>query len=272
MDKLEENNVNDDFYKERNQWTNPPGTYFDFLASPIDDPNVCVEVAILNEHRFAFYYWLKWTNYYKKLNKTIQPRSLVTIDWHNDLHKPDNFLKKHLDSLDIKDLEAVSYTSWSKLNPLNDDHILSSLYLNLLKDVFVLSKQPITEELKNELSYQDKYGNSHKIFLYKTIDQVIERLNNLNEELYLDIDLDYFIFSNDPCGDNGILVPEIEIDDFLNPNNAFFKLVFKNLKGFTIAKEPKWCNGLKNSNFLVEKINNNLFNNTLLTKHAKWRN
>src|SRR5437867_2965338 len=103
------------YYNQRNQHTNPPGTYIEILSTPLSQDEA-IEVAILNEHRFAFYYWLKWTNNLISKKKINNPPSLITIDWHNDLAKLSGVEKKFLDNLNQTNLEEVSFFAWSKLN------------------------------------------------------------------------------------------------------------------------------------------------------------
>lgn len=261
------------YYKNRNQFQNPPGTYYDILGSPTGKDEA-IEVSILNEHRFAFYYWAKWThNLLTKKNINESP-SLVTIDWHNDLGNFNGFEKRMMDKLDLNDLEAVSIFSWRILNPLNDGHILCAVYLNLINNIYVLSKQSIFEAEDEELDKSpiiDKFGNKHFVFIFKSIDKLEEHLQHIsNETFFLDIDLDYFIKSNDPCGDDGKILSDDYIDSILDSQRKLFKLIYEKIKGFTIAKEPKWCNGLRNSNHLMDKLNERLFKNSLLTKNAKW--
>jgi len=258
----------DEFYNERNQHTTPPGTYIDILGSPVGKDEA-IEVAILNEHRFAFYYWLKWTNAIK--GKSYEIPSLVSIDWHNDLTNLDGLDLDQLDLLDLSNLEKASFFTWARINPLNDTHITSALRLNLIKDVYVLSKQPTFENSKTS-EFKDKFGNSHII---KISDNTIDFENSIKgiseNSLYFDIDLDYFMTSKDLCGDEGIIMERSIILKILDPKSNLFKLVYEKIRGFTIAREPKWCNGIKNSNTIMDILNENLFGSTLLTKNAKWK-
>jgi hypothetical protein len=257
-------------YRDRASHTNPPGTYFDILSSP-NETEEAIEVAILNEHRFAFYYWNKWTNKLLNKNKIIEPPSIVTIDWHNDLASPSEHEILELKKLNKKNNSDVAYFSWYYLNPLNDGHIKTAMYLNVIKDAFVLSKQDIIDLDEDDLIFEDSQKMKHKIFLFKTIEDLENELKKYeNGSLYLDIDLDYFMLSKDYCGDDGKLVNEEDINGTLDIQRNFYKIIFNKLKGFTIAREPKCCNGLKNSNYLMDIINEKFFNNTLLTKDAKW--
>jgi hypothetical protein len=60
----------------------PPGCMREILLHPYYT-NTCIELSLFQEHRFAFYYWLKWSN---EIAPVIP--SLITYDWHQDLAPP----------------------------------------------------------------------------------------------------------------------------------------------------------------------------------------
>ena len=41
---------------ESSEYIRPPGTYYDIMAHPVDRKQA-IEVAIVQDHRFAFFYW-----------------------------------------------------------------------------------------------------------------------------------------------------------------------------------------------------------------------
>ncbi|MBP9096996.1 MAG: UPF0489 family protein [Ignavibacteria bacterium] len=253
-------------YEYRNQSTEPPGTYYNIAGDPLGSNEISLEVAVLNEHRFAFYYWIKWTNKLKKSKGFICPPNLVSIDWHLDLGDPED--TDLLRDVDQNNLQQVSFFSWGLLNPLNDTHIKSAMYLNAIKDVYLLRKQ--TDFDDDDKTFLDIDGNTHNIFLYKRIDTLEEDLKKINSPFYFDIDLDYFLNSTDFCGDDGQIMTKDEIDKILDPERSLYESIYKSIKGFTIAREPKWCNGLLNSNFIMDTLNENLFKGTLLKKDLIW--
>src|SRR3989339_636000 len=115
----------------------PANTDYQIITHPSGDLSISIEIALFNEHRFAFYYWIKWKNE-KKSNRIPD---LITFDWHQDLFYPNETEKNELNNLDIKKLGDVSYYSWAKLNPQNDGHILAATYLNQLNNIWVVCKQ-----------------------------------------------------------------------------------------------------------------------------------
>lgn len=244
----------------------PPGTYLDVSHNPYDIYQL-LEIAILNEHRHAFYFWNHWINILKYRQNDLRP-NLITIDWHNDLTTPNKEEKKELKNLDLNNNNSVNFFTNYKLHPQNDGHICAALYCNLIQDVFVLSKQENDEKINN-YSFSDQFGDEHKIFIYQNLLEFEENIN-YEKEHFLDIDLDYFIESEDCSGEEGKLMDINIIKQIINPKRKLFKEIYRNLKGFTIAREPYFCGGLANSNKIMDIINNNLFNNTLITKNITW--
>lgn len=113
---------------ESNEHIRPPGSYYDIVAHPIDRRRA-IEVAIVQDHRFAFFYWLKWRN---KQAGQRNPPALISLDWHQDLAQPCDLECEWLSTLDTADYKAVGYFCWDKLHALNDGHILAAAYLNLI--------------------------------------------------------------------------------------------------------------------------------------------
>jgi len=249
-------------------YKSPPGTYFDTTSNPVDHETM-IEIAILNEHRLALYFWLKWTNRFTEKGNNKVP-SLITIDWHNDLAPLSEHEKSELLELNQNDSDEISRYSCFKLNPQNDGHIHAALYLNALKDVYVLSKQPDFDDEEDKFCI-DLNSNKHKIEVFRNVNDLVNTIKDLQDDFYLDIDLDYFVDSDDICGDEGKLMENRKIKDFLDPRNHLFKTIYDRIRGFTIAREPTFCNGLKNSNVIMDLINERLFNNTLLTKNVIWK-
>jgi len=248
------------------QYVCPPGTDYSIITSP-NGKNTAMEVAVMKEHRFAFFYWNKWT----KIKSFIKQPALVSIDWHQDLCPPCDLEKEELDNLNIDSHIEVARFSWEKLNPLNDGHILSSAYLNLIGDVYVLCKQEINE---GNLKIRDKYGNIHQINCYSNVDALYAALSSSDEQqVFFDIDLDYFTESTDPCGggENVELVGTSVIHDLLSPSSVFMCWCFERVQGMTIATEPKFCGGLRNSNTIYNQVDLALFETPLFGTSVKWK-
>jgi hypothetical protein len=48
----------------------PANSYFQILRHPSGNLSKSIELAIFNEHRFAFYYWIRWNlNYQTSISK-----------------------------------------------------------------------------------------------------------------------------------------------------------------------------------------------------------
>jgi hypothetical protein len=62
-----------------------------------------------------------------------------------------------------------------------------------------------------------------------------------------------------------------DILSLLDINSDFMKWIFERMEGMTIATEPKWCGGLRNSNKLYNLVDNTLFDFQLFSKQAKWK-
>lgn len=173
-------------------------------------------------------------------------------------------------NLNLDSYKEVALFSWDKLNQLNDGHILAAAYLNLIGDIYVLCKQDGTEDE----DFIDHWGNKHKIICFDSKEHLFDELSeNTINEIYFDIDLDFFIESEDICegGEDLTLMDEKDILSLLDINSRFMQWIFKRMEGMTIATEPKWCGGLINSNKIYKILDNTLFNNQLFSKKEKWK-
>ncbi len=255
-----------------NQYLKLPNADYEIMSHPNGTDNT-IELGLVKDHRFAFYFWFKWWKKTKrKLEQNVEKApSLVTIDWHRDLCTPCESEQEDLNALNLKSYKEVALFSWDKLNQLNDGHILSAAYLNLIGDIYVLCKQ---EDLNTEESFNDHWGNEHKIICCESIEDLLKELSqNSIEKIYFDIDLDYFTKSDDPCGggENVRLMSDNEITSILDSNSDFMKWVFERMEGMTIATEPDFCGGLSNSNKIYNLVDTTLFKGHLFSKNARWK-
>ena len=241
-----------------NEYIRPPGTYYDIVSHPMN-VNSAIEIAIVQEHRFAFFYWLKWRN----KSELSTPPSLISLDWHRDLGHPCATECEWLKKLDTNDYKEVSYFCWDKLHPLNDGHILAAAYLNIIGDIHVLQKQAgVSVE-----DFKDLTGKNHVVHCYQSIDELIEGVSSQkHSSVIFDVDLDYFTESSDRNGGgkNVKLVTAEEIRGCLNPHGKLMSWVFPRIHGMTIATEPEFCGGLLNSNIQFGVLHDTLFNPPLL--------
>jgi hypothetical protein len=244
----------------------PPGTYFSILPHPscIDES---VEVAVVQDHRFAFFYWLKWKNGF---GFEAPSPILISFDWHEDLAWPEESECEELNALNTNDYKSIATFCWEKLHSQNDGHILSAAYLDLIGDIYVLRKQ----DRLSTFDFYDVNGKAHVVRCYSSIDKLLTEIKQVNDtKVFFDIDLDYFTESTEPSGggEHLQLVPDEDIITMLNPASDLFIWMFKRLAGITIATEPLFCGGLVNSNHLLSVVNDALFYPQLLSHRPNWK-
>lgn len=239
-----------------------PETCWQKLVHPDETMDLDVEIAIFQEHRMAFFYWLKWTQKLRKYRgHNYEPPILVSLDWHQDLALPHNL--SDLSALKQNNLAEAAIFTWYRLNPTNDEQILSAAYLNLIGDVHVVMKdQPSHVNI-----YKDCCGNTHNLKSYETVDDMLDELKTTEYHLtYLDIDLDYFVASRRSPRDRDILslMSDETIKSIIRPDSDLMQWLFPRFAGLTIATEPTYCGGLQNSHSLLNIINTTLFDSKLL--------
>lgn len=249
-----------------NEHIRPPGTYYDIIVHPTD-ANKTIEVAVVQDHRFAFFYWLKWRN---RLDEQSNPPTLISLDWHQDLAQPDDSERKWLLGLDTRDYKAAAYFCWDRLHCANDGHILAAAYLDLIGDIHVVQKQ--RDECPDE--FVDFEGRKHAIWCHESTGALVEVVQEQNHEsVILDIDLDYFTESPDSCGGGADvqLVANGDIQACLDPANEFLSWILPRMEGMTIATEPEFCGGLTSSNHLLDVVGKTLFDPQLFSRNVRWR-
>src|SRR5690606_13372106 len=170
----------------------PPGAFVDSYVHPFDKKNKSIEKAVIKEHRFAFFYWMKW---YKKLTEEgdlDNPPLLVSIDWHTDLTTSESE-QEDLNEVDSYNMADLALFCWGKMNPNNDGQILAAAYMNIIGDIVLLKRQHSIDGLEGE-PFVDKYGNPHNIYEFNDVKEFEKHLIGRKEnKVFFDIDLDYFI-------------------------------------------------------------------------------
>lgn len=246
----------------------PPGAYKEILSHPSGNGEA-VELAVFQQHRFAFFFWAQWTN----RRASAKPPCLVSIDWHQDLCHPGEIEQEWLAELDARNEQEVGAFSWATLGGNNDDHVLAAAYLNLISNVYVLCRQGSGDEWDDEVLI-DKFGNEHLVKKFKSADLLQSYLANSDEEaVYFDLDLDYFAFKQaykKKVKEANYMTPD-EIDRLLAVDTPLMSWVFERLAGFTIATEPEYCGGLIKSNELLDIVNKLYFKPGLLSKNCNWK-
>jgi len=257
--------------KPRHKFSNstPPNSYYQILMHPSGKLNKTIELALFNEHRFCFYFWLKWNS----RNENLQPTDLVSFDWHQDLVFPCEGLKSELEKLDFKNLYEVSLFSWTRLNSLNDDHILAAAYLDQINDIWIVCKQSHINNWKDEY-LTDFKGKIHTIRKFPSKEELFENLKKSNvSNIYFDIDLDYFTIENSTSNDKHkfTYMTDNEIENIFSTENEFMKWVFERMNGFTIAIEPEHTGGFSKSSEYLKLLNSIFFHGELLHWDCKWK-
>ncbi|MDB5012825.1 MAG: hypothetical protein JWQ25_1027 [Daejeonella sp.] len=253
----------------------PPGCMREILVHPLYRDS-CIELALFQEHRFAFYYWLKWTN---ELAGEIP--SLVSFDWHQDLSPPYQDELSELKKLDTKNKGEVGLYTWTKLSHNNDVQIRAALLLNKIKDIYVICRQDVGRKPKEVIT--DFYGNEHTIRIFRDTNDFDAQLPKIQDQkIYLDIDLDYFTYGN-PTSVKSPYSPrrytymkKSDVQILFSVQNPTIAWILKRMAGLTIATEPEFCGGLKKSNFYLKIIEELYFTPSLFYKQlqgdgTKWR-
>lgn len=242
----------------------PPGTHAERLTHPSGDTEREIELAIFKDHRFSFFYWLKWA---RKLQQEGPP-TLITIDWHRDLAPPSETEVEALDMLNQQNLQETCDFTLNELDPHNDGHILSAAWLNLIGDIILLKNYG----MEQQETWTDGRGNVHKILEFNDFETFQEEVIGRDKECYyLDVDLDYFIKNKvSPYQRSNVQIYEDEeICSVIDPEKSLFKHLFKNLEGITLATEPRYCGGVRNSNHILDLLLNQLFTQQMEWNHLR---
>jgi len=245
---------------------NPPGTHCETVAHP-GGGEATIEKAVIMEHRFAFFFWMKWYHRLRKQDQLNQPPTLLTIDWHRDLAPPNESQKEELRRLNPDNLSDVANFVWAQFDQTNDGHVLSAAWLNLIGDIILLKHS--ASEMQE--TFTDHQGNEHEIFEFREYEPLRDFLQKRDDQrLFLDIDLDYFIHGKGtregPQSDDFQTYSKSEIKRIIDPSNALFKYLLPRLDGLTIAQEPAFCGGIYNSSRIMEVVDHQLFD-----EHNRWR-
>lgn len=245
----------------------PPGTFREVVAHP-GGLDRTIEKAIVMEHRFAFFFWMKWCNALGD-EGLIQnnPPMLITIDWHRDLAPPPDDQKASLEQLDQSNLSDVANYVWAQFEQTNDGHILCAAWLDLVGDVILLKNS--AGQMQD--AFEDMNGKKHAIYEFEDYDRFGQFLLDRDDRhIFLDIDLDYFIHGKGTRdgyhSDDFRRYSDEEIAGVIDRNNRVFQHILPKIDGLTIALEPSFCGGISNSCAIMEVVNNQLFD-----EENSWR-
>ena len=243
--------------------TKPPNSIEHILGHPTGEDKT-IELGLFNEHRFSFYSWAKWR---KELEESPD---LITFDWHQDLAYPDGDDKLELKQIDINNFGEISFYSWARLNPLNDNHILSAAYLDLINDIWVVCKQ---DNGFKERELIDLNGKKHRIVLFKTVEEFYESIKKEEiNSVFFDIDIDFFTIENSTSNDKEYYsyIETNEINKIFSIESDLIKWIFNRIEGITIALEPEHTGGIVKSIEFLKMLEDLWFTNSLGTQNCNW--
>jgi hypothetical protein len=250
----------------------PPGVESAIVESPMLKEVMSCRIGLVHGHRFAFYFWSKFDLDYSKAAVSCKDTKplLVSIDFHDDVGVESSLKKAELEALNRSSDAELGFYCWLRLPQLNDGQILPALYLNYFSDAFILHKQDSGSW--RDVKTVDQLGREHSIRYFREAESLVEAVESAESQpIYLDVDLDYFVSksSSDRIG-AGQLVPENEIRKTLKLTRNPMSSIYPRLVGLTIAIEPRYCGGLKNSLFTLGILNDEFFGGTLLTDDTRW--
>jgi len=262
----------------------PPGCSSTFVRHP-SGASECVEIGIIHEHRFAFYYWLglKKKRSYSRHGGWLRdadylPPDLLTIDWHDDVGGECDFIPSFLHRLNQRDPNEVGLFCWLGLRALNDGHVAPAVYLNAIGDVFVILKQGAGGwkqcPHQRHRVLRDRYGREHHVrYFFSPEEYLDEHGVNQSTPLALDIDLDYFVAYEGQDRRLGAarLVPTQEMQLLLDPSGELMEWALSRLCCLTIALEPKHCGGIANSLRILGELDRAWFSPSLHHADCGWR-
>ncbi len=241
----------------------PPNVVEQILDHPTGIDKV-IELGLFNEHRFSFYFWAKWNI---KLEKAP---NLITFDWHQDLAYPEDKEKAELAKIELTKLEEVSFYSWNHLNLLNDNHILSAAYLDLINDIWVVCKQDNGFEERELIDFK---GKKHKIMLFKTEKELYKSINEEEiNSLFFDIDIDFFTVENSTSNDKDFYsyIKAGKMNKTFSIESDLIKWIFYRVEGITIALEPEHTGGIDKSIEFLRKLEDFWFSNSIGNNKCNW--
>lgn len=260
-------------FNPRNKYSKsyPPNSIDNYLAHP-NGRNKSMQIAIFNHHRFAFYYWCQWKKELIKDENKINI-DLISFDWHQDLAYPESIEKTELENIEIDSSFEVSFFSAFRLNALNDTHIMSAVYLDLVNDVWVLCRQKPFHDAWEDEYLEDYRGKKHTIRKFKTEEELKKALFLSNvQNVFFDIDLDYFTLNNniEPTVKYRYM-KDVEIKNLISYENELIKWIFERVEGITIALEPEFTGGISKSLKYLSLIEKLWFNKPIGNWDIEWK-
>ena len=259
----------------------PPGCCTTFVEPPLPSERHrrSVPVSIVIEHRYAFALWLQVkadrvhgrTSQMPTADRNYRPPDLLTMDWHDDIGGNCDFIEDELRRLDQTDETEVGFFCWAGLRSLDDGHVAPAMWLNAVGDAYAVTKQRREERSR---TITDRYGREHCVYYLRrpaAFPAIWERRTQGNGLLW-DIDMDYFTRSK-PIPDQPytLMLSDADIAKELGASQEWLHRVLENLRGITIALEPKYTGGLTKSLHLFRQWEKACFAVPLFEEDCTWK-
>jgi hypothetical protein len=201
------------------------------------------------------------------------PATLLTLDRHFDLVAP---TRKPAPGLDVLALDA-----WARreLDVRNVDHILAAAECGLVGDVVAVARANPTGVWAHD-AYADAQGHTHRLMRMRTLDALVDDYGTASASpearmaakafaagpVILDLDLDCFTSPSDADPFTLLPWPREVMRSFLRLDaELFWRDVFANCIGLTIALEPKHIGGVVAGHRLFADLAQVLFSELLRT-------
>ena len=248
-----------------------------------------MRVHVSEKHQCAFYYGAAE----KTLHSPTKLLFPVILDFHDDTQRHQDAIEAAL-KLDLQNLSQVrdfvfhsldnrlATINWALERGILCDRsfICTAMECGLVGDALIVTQQPPTNELFDNIEFRALDGLLHRIFYQKysykhhfaeelfcdknqVITRLLDRQLRQNSNVVLDIDLDFFTYDEDNNGQtNALTFEEEDFKDIFFGNSWIWKVI-KKTKLLTISTEPYWSGSVENSERVYELLRKYLKNDEL---------
>lgn len=232
------------------------------------------KIYVFLNHRVAY---LCWIDAFRK-NLIKQNALLFHIDHHADFWLKDKKLIREQNKICINSKQKLKKFVKEKLDKLNSDFIVLSMYRGIIGDAISVSRQNdrlygqfMSGNYQTTHRYEFKYkGNSHTFYLGGS--SILELVNNYglltdrwkhqdvqkrfktavkNQNIFLDIDLDFFTYQSDEG--HTWAMSSRHLKNIFQSDAFIYLLNYINV--ISIALEPNCCGGNAECRSILEKLN-----------------
>ena len=249
----------------------PPGALHEFIPDPAGATDKSLELGLVQEHRFAFCFWIDWYEKQTRRGVQIAPH-LVTIDFHDDTGVEGDNDRDVLKQLNLSDPKEVALFAWCGLRPSNDGHIRPAQLLGRIQDVLVLLKDKHEDDLADE-QFTDLAGLRHTMSYFLSVEDLLRRLPDDGRPVLLDIDLDYLTAGDVETVRTAAsisILPRSTLSELLGLSRPLMQALSPRLAGITIALEPRYTGGISNSLTLLDWLCGEWFTGQIGATNLDW--